>query len=232
MRMTIIAALLASMLYCTPSALCAQPTDDTSERVRPVQPRDAGEAGPPRPDENSYFERGYLRIVPPRVGGAGPSDPLGFITGGGATGGVIPSPCNLPAIPTPAQVAAEVAKALATPAQIATEVNKALVLQINQLNAVIQEQEKRLTELHDNIKGDIVTAMTAPFTALGAEIGKNIVNKMDETKRWLWDQIYPILTTAAFITAIVAAVLIGFPLKVFLDWVLLGRRKRHGAPAA
>jgi hypothetical protein len=146
--------------------------------------------------------------IPPFIGGRGSPVP-GPVPGIGIPGA---PGCNLPTFPTPVD--------------IAKEVNKEALGQINTLNQLVKDQQQRLDSIHKDIQSDIVSALAAPFKALGGELGKVIKAEIDGTKQWLWDKAKQIVTIAAIVCAVFIGLLIGFPLRAFLGWALLGPRKR------
>lgn len=120
----------------------------------------------------------------------------GPIPGIAGPGGV---PCNIqmPALPTPPS-AEEIAKLVKIPTE--------------------------------DIAKKIIELQKAPFEALGSALADKLQKaaneKVDALREWLWEKARPFLYFIAIMTAILASMMIGLPMKALLHRVPIKRRQQ------
>jgi hypothetical protein len=144
----------------SPPGVEVPPRPPTPPRVTPPP---GGGAAPPAITPPSAGGAAPPAITPPPAGGAAPTavtpPPVG------REAGVLPAGCNLPAFPTPAD--------------IANEVNKELLSRITTLNQIIQEQQKLLQAIHRDTRPILTTAAVVVAVIVGLLAGLSLKAFLD-----------------------------------------------------
>ena len=127
---------------------------------------------------------------------------LGGGGGGGGTPSPIPSPCNLP-------TAEAIAKLVPVPK--AEDIAKLVTIPVDDI-------AKKVADLHK-----------APFEALGKAMGQKIKEEIEAQtntfRDWIWEKVRVPLWVVTILTALLASMIIGLPMKALLYRVPIAREK-------